>query len=63
MGKKNLQVVVHNTETGELFFTEEHFSKLGGFTTYEPSKEQKKQYYNNVISPPLIGGEYCFFKK
>ena len=47
MGKKNLQVVVHNTETGELFFTEEHFSKLGGFTTYEPSKEQKKQYYNN----------------
>ena len=63
MGKKNLQVVVHNTETGELFFTEEHFSKLGGFTTYEPSKEQKKQYYNNLKCQQTLSKELGGFVK
>lgn len=60
---KNLQIVVHNTETGELFYTEEHFSKLGGFTTYEPSNEAKKKYRKNLRNQQSLSRELGGFVK
>ena len=60
---KNLQVVVHNMETGEMFYTDEHFSKLGGFTVYEPSQEFKKKYYRNLKNQQSLSRELGGFVK
>ena len=60
---KDLQVLVQNTKTGEIYETEEYFSVLGGFNVYEPSAKEKKEYGENLRNQQALTRELGGFVK
>ena len=60
---KDLQVLVQNTKTGEIYETEEYFSVLGGFNVYEPSTKGKKEYRENLRNQQALTRELGGFVK
>ena len=60
---KDLQVLVQNTKTGEIYETEEYFSVLGGFNVYEPSAKEKKEYGENLRNQQSLTRELGGFVK
>ena len=60
---KDLQVLVQNTKTGEIYETEEYFSVLGGFNVYEPSVKVKKEYRENLRNQQALTRELGGFVK